>query len=64
MSEVIRVGDRMRISVALIRQIDAEIDGQSPVVEVAEVRLEHDGTKTLVMKRIDTEDPRSRRAGG
>ena len=50
----LHAGDTMRISVALIRQIDEEGDGTSPMVRVRQIRLEADGTKTLVLEKIPT----------
>jgi hypothetical protein len=51
----LRIGDVMRISVALIKQIEEEHGGQSPRVIVKEIRVEADGTRILVLSRL--EDP-------
>lgn len=49
----VNVGDRMRISVELIRQIAEAPDFTTHTVRLREVRVEEDGTKTLVMDRLD-----------
>lgn len=51
LARAVTVGDRMRLSVALIRDYAALPDHASPVVILTEVRLEDDGTKILVMDR-------------
>jgi hypothetical protein len=51
------VHDRIRISVELIRQMADEPDFLSVVVEVKEIRLEDDGTKTLVLARLEDARP-------
>jgi hypothetical protein len=52
-SSVLRVGDRMRISVELIRQIAAESDGTSPLVTVSLIKRQDDGTVLLTMSRVE-----------
>lgn len=48
---VVKVGDKMRMSLSLIFAIG--IDGtQSELVEVLEVRAEADGSKTLVVGHL------------
>jgi hypothetical protein len=50
--ETLVVGDRMRISVELIRQIAEYPNFASFVVYLKEIRVEDDGTKTLVLERV------------
>lgn len=45
------VGDKFRISTELLKQIADMPNGTSEVVELVEVRVESDDTKTLVVKR-------------
>lgn len=49
--DVVRVGDRIRFSVELIRQLADEAGVHTLVAEVVEIRRADDGTKTLVMDR-------------
>jgi hypothetical protein len=44
----VKVGDRIRISTALIQQIQRD-DGLTRLVEVKEVRVEADGDRVLVL---------------
>lgn len=47
------VGDSMRISVALLKQIyDSTPEHVSVLVTLTDVRVEADGSKTLVLERI------------
>ena len=48
----VAVGDTMRISVELIKQIDRLPEHASELVKLVEVRVEADGSKTLVLERI------------
>lgn len=48
----VRIGDRMRISVELIRQLANDPDFTSPLVVLTEVRLAEDGTKILVLQKV------------
>lgn len=50
--QAVAVGDRIQISVELIRQITEEPDFTTHVVQVREVRAASDGTKVLVLERI------------
>jgi hypothetical protein len=50
---VIAVGDLMRISVELIREIAEQPGATTEVVTVADIRLEPDGTKTLTLRRVE-----------
>jgi len=55
-TKIVRVGDLIRISVALIRHMNEEDDGLSIAAELTEVQLEEDGTKVLMLtRRIDPE---------
>lgn len=57
MSEIIRIGDRIRISVALIKQIYAMPDHASESVELVEVLALDDGCKELMLKRVEPPKP-------
>lgn len=46
------VGDTMRMSVELIRQLSELPDRSSLLVRVKEIRTEADGSKTLVMDSL------------
>lgn len=47
-------GDKIRISVALLRQLYDQPDHMSELVEVGEVRSEPDGSKMLVLNRVSS----------
>jgi hypothetical protein len=49
----VEVGDRMRFSVGLLRQIYERPEHTSELVELIEVHIEADGAKLLVLKRCD-----------
>jgi len=51
---IVVVGDEMRISVELLRQIDQEPDHCSVLVRLRDVRHEADGSKTLVLEKVYT----------
>jgi hypothetical protein len=53
----IRVGEKMRLSVQLIKQWQEERLGFSEVVTVVCIQVESDGTKTLVVTRDEPERP-------
>jgi hypothetical protein len=55
MTEVVKVGDRIRFTVALLRDLEKLPEHRSFLVEVAEVRVEDDGGKILVLHRLDFE---------
>jgi len=46
------VGDVIRISVALLRQIYDDPDHETEAVKLASVRTEADGTKILILEKI------------
>jgi hypothetical protein len=48
----VRVGDRIRISVELIRQIQEMEAGRSELVELKEVRVSEDGTRVLYLSKV------------
>jgi translation elongation factor EF-Tu-like GTPase len=50
--DVVRLGDRIRFSVELIRDLAVEAAQRSLVAEVSEIRREGDGTKTLILYRV------------
>jgi hypothetical protein len=54
MSDALIVGDRMRISVALIR--DLQEHEHTLTVRVKEIRDEEDGAKVLVLERYREHD--------
>jgi len=49
---MVRVGDRIRISVAMLRHLYESPEHISFQVEVAEIINEDDGTKTLMLKHL------------
>lgn len=51
MADSLVVGDQMRFSVELIRQMAEDPDYSSILVEVVEIRDEPDGTKMLYLRR-------------
>lgn len=53
LTQRLEVGDRLRFSTALLRQIHEGPDHESELVELVEVRIEEDGSKVLVVKRVD-----------
>jgi hypothetical protein len=56
MSDALIVGDRMRMSVELIRDLQAHEPDRSIVVRVKEIRDEEDGAKVLVLERYREPD--------
>lgn len=50
--EAVLVGDRIQISVELIRQMSQMPDFSSALVKVSEIRISEDGSKVLVMERL------------
>lgn len=51
--DVVDVGDVIRFSVGLLKQLYEEPDHISLLVKVIEVRVELDGSKVLVLQRAD-----------
>jgi Trp operon repressor len=51
------VGDRMRISTELLQRIHASRDHWSEIVTLVAVRVEEDGTKTLLVERLSSDQP-------
>jgi hypothetical protein len=49
---VLAIGDQMRISIELLRDVCDEIDQRTRLVEVMDVRIEPDGTKTLFLRTV------------
>lgn len=54
---VVTIGDRMRMSAELLQSIHAFPEHQSHVVFVHDVKLEEDGTKTLVLALVESPAP-------
>jgi hypothetical protein len=50
--DAVRIGDHIRFSVELIRDFATLPDFSSPVLVLAEVRIEPDGTKILTVSRL------------
>jgi hypothetical protein len=50
--DVVRLGDRIRFSVELIRDMAIEAAPRGLIAEVSEIRREEDGTKTLILYRV------------
>jgi hypothetical protein len=50
-TEVLNVGDQMRISVELIRDLHTNEPDEAIIVRVKEIRLQADGCKVLVLER-------------
>jgi len=53
MSKVIQIGDFIRVSVALIRDIHAQPGHESLLCVITDVKVEPDGSKVLVLTRPD-----------
>lgn len=51
-TEEVKVGDKIRMSVALIQDISEQPSGESPVVELREIRVDADGIKILFLDRV------------
>jgi hypothetical protein len=48
----VSIGDKIRFSTALLKDIDAEPDHQTVLVSVKEIRVASDGSKILFMETV------------
>ena len=48
----VKVGDQMRMSLALLEYIQAAPQHESQIVRLVEVRIEDDGTRTLIVEQV------------
>lgn len=48
----VKIGDRIRFSLALLQAIHDQPGHTSELVEVADIRMDPDGSKVIVMNRL------------